>query len=420
MDKLNILPANDTRVFHCTIEGNNCLVRTGTVNDKILSFFNSILLACSKNLKNLRLDERENLCKKVRDNIFVKITKNQWKNNGINLYKTILETTLKDFYNFINTNKTINNVSIKKIGKQIITSKKQFDLFKIITDILPYSVILDDNNSENIEEFKTKVFSNLKKYLNTLEVFDELAEEQTEHIIKNISEFVKLILNEVEYVSFKTYEYDIKDINNIVVDTVSNYFNINIYFLNSKTRLPYIINNFENFKHVNSVIILNIDNKKYEIVGVLKHGNNINRNFISNDKLILKINSIVNYDPSKREEYKEVKKNNKNEDEVKKNNKDEVEDEDKVVDTDEVANKDKNEVVNKDEEEVVDKDGEEVADKEEEVVDKEEEKNNRKYTYREEKKYYKKYADYSDSDSDTDLDLGSDSKSVSSDEDIII
>ena len=90
MDKLNILPPNDTRVFHSSIEGNNCLVRTGTINDKILSFFNSVLLACSKNLKNMKLDERENLCKKIRDNIFVKITKNQWKINGINLFKKII------------------------------------------------------------------------------------------------------------------------------------------------------------------------------------------------------------------------------------------------------------------------------------------------------------------------------------------
>ena len=237
----------------------------------------------------MRLDERENLCKKVRDNIFVKITKNQWKINGINLFKTILESTLKDFYDFINTNKTINNISIKKIGKQLITSKKQFDLFKIITEILPYDIILTNNDNNNIEDFKTKVFVNLKKFLTTLEIFDDLSEEQTEHLIKNISDFIKLILNEVEYVSFKTYEYEIKDINDVVVDTVSNYFNTNIYFLNSKTRLPFIINDFNNFVHVNSIIILNIDNKKYEIVGVLTHGNYINRSFISNDKLILKI-----------------------------------------------------------------------------------------------------------------------------------
>ena len=56
------------------------------------------------------------------------------------------------FTYFINTNKTINNVSIKKIGKQLITNKKQFDLFKIIgkkfglaiqslTDILAFTFL---------------------------------------------------------------------------------------------------------------------------------------------------------------------------------------------------------------------------------------------------------------------------------------
>ena len=371
MDKLNILPPNDTRVFHSSIEGNNCLVRTGTINDKILSFFNSILLACSKNFKNMRLDERENLCKKVRDNIFVKITKNQWKINGINLFKTILESTLKDFYDFINTNKTINNISIKKIGKQLITSKKQFDLFKIITEILPYDIILTNNDNNNIEDFKTKVFVNLKKFLTTLEIFDDLSEEQTEHLIKNISDFIKLILNEVEYVSFKTYEYDIKDINDIVVDTVSSYFNTNIYFLNSKTRMPFILNDFNNFKHTNSIIILNIDNKQYEIVGVLTHGNIINRNFISNDKLILKINSIINYDPSKRTEYVEEK---------------EVVDEEENKDGDTENNEEEN--------------------KDDDTENNEEEK--RKYTR--ESKNYRQYVDYSESDSDDYSNLTSDNE----------
>jgi len=402
MDKLNILPPNDTRVFHSSIEGNNCLVRTGTINDKILSFFNSILLACSKNFKNMRLDERENLCKKIRDNIFVKITKNQWKINGINLFKTILESTLKDFYDFINTNKTINNISIKKIGKQLITSKKQFDLFKIITEILPYSTIISNNDSENIEDFKTKVFVNLKKFLITLEIFDDLSEEQTEHLIKNISDFIKLILNEVEYVSFKTYEYDIKDINDIVVDTVSSYFNTNIYFLNSKTRMPFILNDFNNFKHANSIIIINIDNKQYEVVGVLTHGNIINRNFISNDKLILKINSIINYDPSKRTEYVEEKEVDEEEKEV-------VDEEEKEVDNIKNNEKEDREVDNIKNNEKEDREVDTENNKEEEVdnienneeeVDNTENNEEEKHKYTRESKSYRKYVDYSDSDSD--------------------
>jgi hypothetical protein len=296
MDKLNILSPYDTRVFHSTIEGNYCLVRTGTINDKILSFFNSILIASSKNFKNMKLDERVNLCKKIRDNIFNKITKDQWKNNGINLFKTILESTLKDFYEFINTNNIIKNTSIKKIGKQLITDKKQFELFKIITEILPYDKIILDDILCNIETYKNRVFLNVKNYLTTLDVFDTITDEQTEHIIKNISEFIKLVLNEVEYISFKTYEYDIKEINDIVIDTVANYFNTNIYFLNSSSRLPFVVNDLSNFKYLKSVIILNIDNKQYESVGVLSHGNIINREFLSNDKLILKINSLLQYD----------------------------------------------------------------------------------------------------------------------------
>ena len=102
MNTLEILPINKTCVFHSPLEGNNCLVRTGTIDNMILSFFNSVLISCSKNFKRLEEENRNKLIFKVRDVIFSKLNKKMWRVNGLQTFKQILNETLVDFYKYIN------------------------------------------------------------------------------------------------------------------------------------------------------------------------------------------------------------------------------------------------------------------------------------------------------------------------------
>jgi len=333
MNTLDTLPINKTYVFHSPLEGNNCLVRTGTIKDTILSFFNSVLISSSRNFKKLDTVDRDKLIMKVKDVIFSKINKKMWKFNGLQTFKKILRHVLVDFYKYITTSETIDNKIVKKLSQKLITNKKEYDLYEIITEILPYNIIIDTEDPSDglIETFINLIKRNVKIHLQTVDIFTTLNEDNIDYIIKNISNFLNTVLTEVEFVSFKNYKYEIDEINEILVNTVSNYFNCNIYFIDSKTRLPFVLNNINDFENINSIIILSLEHEHYEAVGILKHGNIINYEFLCDDALVMKMNKLISikYNERKRREFEKQKE------EIHKC------DEDKIVDNDNHSEVDK-------------------------------------------------------------------------------
>ena len=294
MNTLDIQPINKTVVFYCPFEGNNCLVRTGTSKtNQINSCINSILHACSRSFKNMDIEDRTILINKVKNSIFTKISKKLWNTEGLSIFKKILTDTVTNFYEFINIRDTIANSIVKKLGKELITSTKQFELFKIIIELLPLDIYEDNENSNDIDTCKNNITMNVRNYLQNLPILHEISEENVDHIVKNVSHFINSLLNEVEFESFRKYNYQSDIVNDIIIDTLSEYFNSNIYFIDSSTRMPFIINSFNNFIHLNSVILLYLNSEHYEIVGVLANENMIKREFISNDPIIVKMNSLI-------------------------------------------------------------------------------------------------------------------------------
>ena len=294
MNTLDIQPINKTVVFYCPFEGNNCLVRTGTSKtNQINSCINSILHACSRSFKNMDIEDRTILINKVKNSIFTKISKKIWNTEGLSIFKKILTDTVTNFYEFINIRDTIANSIVKKLGKELITSTKQFELFKIIIELLPLDIYEDNENSNDIDTCKNNITMNVRNYLQNLPILHEISEENVDHIVKNVSHFINSLLNEVEFESFRKYNYQSDIVNDIIIDTLSEYFNSNIYFIDSSTRMPFIINSFNNFIHLNSVILLYLNSEHYEIVGVLANENMIKREFISNDPIIVKMNSLI-------------------------------------------------------------------------------------------------------------------------------
>ena len=310
MNTLEILPINKTCVFHSPLEGNNCLVRTGTIDNMILSFFNSVLISCSKNFKRLEKENRNKLIFKVRDVIFTKLNKKMWRVNGLQTFKQILNETLVDFYKYINTTENIHNPIIKKIVKKLVTNKKEFSLYEIITEILPYTIIIDAEEPQDnlIESYIKMMKNNVKTHLQTVDIFDTLSEDNIDYIIKNISNFLSVLTEEVEYLSFKNYKYETDEVNEMIVDITAEYFSSNIYFIDSKTRLPFVKNNIETFDNMNSIIVLSLDSTHYEAVGLLLHRNEINYEFLCDDMMVIKMNKLINikYNERKRREIDRV------------------------------------------------------------------------------------------------------------------
>ena len=217
MNTLDIQPINKTVVFYCPFEGNNCLVRTGTSKtNQINSCINSILHACSRSFKNMDIEDRTILINKVKNSIFTKISKKIWNTEGLSIFKKILTDTVTNFYEFINIRDTIANSIVKKLGKELITSTKQFELFKIIIELLPLDIYEDNENSNDIDTCKNNITMNVRNYLQNLPILHEISEENVDHIVKNVSHFINSLLNEVEFESFRKYNYQSDIVNDIL------------------------------------------------------------------------------------------------------------------------------------------------------------------------------------------------------------
>ena len=73
---------------------------------------------------------------------------------------------------------------------------------------------------------------------------------------------------------------------------ISKKLNINIYFVDSETRLPFLFDQKQIFKDRKSVIVLKIDNR-YETIGFLLPHDKIQRLFDYNENIINKINMFL-------------------------------------------------------------------------------------------------------------------------------
>ena len=260
--------------------------------------------------------------------------------------------SVRDFYKSINADEDISPI-IKKVTHKLIKNKKDYELFKIITELVSEDVyILNSDNSITINEYKTNLNITVKKYLQTLEVLTQISDENLDHIVKNIVKFISVLTDEVEFLAFKNYKYEDEIVNDIIINSVCDYFNCNIYFINSDTRIPYILNDFSYFTNLKSIILLNINDINYEAVGQLTHGNVIKREFLPDEQLIIKINSIINMrrgtdikrkELDNKEETEEVDNTEEKEDKEETEEKEDTEEKEEKEDTEEKEDKEETE-----------------------------------------------------------------------------
>lgn len=294
MEKIYV---NRTETFYCALNSKRCLARTGTVDQPLLSFFNCVLYTCSKTFKNMDASNRSILIRKVKDSIFDKISKREWEIDTLQNLRTNIANNLKLFYKNVRANDSLNE-NMDEISSNILkklgNTQKEYDLFKIIIEVLPQDVILKDNNETEIPAFKKKVFSNVRKYLSGLDILKELDDEKVEHIIKGIYEFLQEMFTETENYILKKCKYTTATVTEKLLNEVSDYFNTNIYFLSAKTRMPYVKSVSKRGDYKNSIVLLEFEPENYEIVGELNDKNVIKREFTSTDKFMEEILKHLN------------------------------------------------------------------------------------------------------------------------------
>jgi hypothetical protein len=312
LSKLKMLPVNKTVVFYSPIEGDDVLVRTGTIGEGSC-FFHSLLHAYSKEYISMDKNDRIKFVKKLRASMAGKIDRDSWEDIGGGLISKIpfqekVNKILQSVYTFINNDPTsrIRGKSTRKVIKQIIgEDASKIELYKLAFEFLTLDQLeqnilpdtYDDCSGQDIEECCDKIKLKVMELLDDSEELSQANPKKSEYIKKVIIDFLTIVLDESVNSAFNDYVVGLQnvseEIDSYTIGLISERFDRDIYFMDSKTRMPYQNASNENIKRRKSLIIMWIGGVHYEIVGRLLPGNRIQREFSPDDTLIDKIHSLL-------------------------------------------------------------------------------------------------------------------------------
>ena len=288
---LKKLPVNKSVVFFSPVEGDDVLVRTGTISEGP-SFFHAILHAYSKEYTTMDRKDRMKFVHKLRASMVGRVDKESWEemDGGVIAQVSFLKNVsniLDNFYEFIlGSESRVRGRSSRRVIKSLIKDSKDMENYKLMTELIPLKSFKPKKNCTGILECKESLKKEMLKFLDILNSIDE---DKAEYIKNMINTFITLVTKEAEDAAFKDYVTGLENIgtevNSFTVDFISERFNRNIHFLDSKKRLPYKINESSYKSGVKSIIVICIDDH-YEVVGRLLPGNKIQREFSDDDTLI--------------------------------------------------------------------------------------------------------------------------------------
>jgi len=324
LSHLTILQPNKTVVFYSPVEGKDVLVRTGTVSDS--SIFHSVLHAYSKDYITMGETGRSKFVKRLKNSIMRKVDKNHWENLSNGLIAKIpfqenFEKILDDFYKFILYEKTGKTKSVRNVIRKV--ADEDLDAYKLIAEMIPfekfkkyiipsaYEKCEDQSKSVKTEvKVEKSVLTDVKIALRDCSVayykkeFEKLGDESKginiEFYIDKLKKMIQTVSSESEDFAYSEYieslnENDI-DVDQYTIGLMSDKFNRDIYFIDSKTRLPYKMS--EDIQKRKTIVLMWAGGSRYEVVGKLLPGNRVQREFDHSDPFIKRIHTFL-YNPEK-------------------------------------------------------------------------------------------------------------------------
>jgi len=312
--KLKQLPVNKTVVFWSPLEGEDVLVRTGTISEGSC-FFHALLHAYHKDYASMSRKERMKYVRHLRASMAGNIDRENWEEIGEGLIAKVpfqekIIYILANFYRFLDNNDytSVRGSSTRRLVKKILNEEKEnLEVLKLIKElipldtgfkekILPSAYISSENGS--ISECCDAIIEESIYFLKKRKEIKIIDKKKSEYICNATDKFLRDLLKEAENTAFKEYikglEHVGDDIDTYTIDSISNRFNRDIYFLDGKNRMPY--NNSsttENLKKRKAIILLWIGGNHYEVVGRLLPGNRIQREFSADDPIINKIYTFL-------------------------------------------------------------------------------------------------------------------------------
>lgn len=324
LNKLKIIPVNKTIVFWSPIEGDDVLVRTGTIAEGSC-LFHSLLYAYSKEYVSLDTDGRMKFVQRLRASMAGKLDKASWEEIGGGLIAKIpfqenVIDILTNCYLFLNEDDNAHGKSTRNVMKALAAKDPDnLDVYKLVTELIPIEefeqIILPEayakSEDDKINVCCQIILEETRAYVDKKEEMKTLEKGKVDYIQDVIHTLLEQVLREAESSAYKNY---IKGLQNTAeyadtytISMISERFKRDIYFLNGQNRMPY--NNCSttnNLKGRKSIIILWIGENHYETVGRLLPGNRIQREFSHDDPLIQKIYTFLVHPENIKDKYPEL------------------------------------------------------------------------------------------------------------------
>ena len=310
-NSLKMLPVNKSVVFYSPIEGEDVLVRTGTIGEGSC-LFHALLHAYSKDYATMGRKGRMKFVIRLRASMAGGVDRESWEDMGegviskVPYQENVLEI-LSNLYKFLEGKGRVRGRSTRRVLKKLFKDAKEPDeLYKLIVDLLPFKKLsneclpqaYDRTQDERIRQCSEAVQEDVIAYLKTRKELGSISKEKVEYIMGKVNKMLHTVLLEAENSAFRSYvkglERVSEDVDSYTIDFISERFNRDVYFLDGTSRLPYntcpTTNNLKNRK---SMIVLWVGRNHYEIVGRLLPGNRIQREFPPDDILISRIRTLI-------------------------------------------------------------------------------------------------------------------------------
>ena len=318
---LKMLPVNKSVVFYSPVEGEDVLVRTGTIGEGSC-LFHSLLHAYSKDYATMDRKGRMKFVIRLRASMAGKVNPQSWEEMGGGViskvpYQENVREILDNFYRFVQSDgeSKVRGRSSRRVMKKLTNDGKLSDVYKVLTELIPFRVLVstclprgyDRTQDERIDETNLAVCDEVVKHLKTLKEIKQLSDNKALYIEKKLGSLMSVVLKESKDSAYRSYvkglERVSEDVDSYTIEFISDRFNRDVYFLDATTRLPYnTCPTTSNIKNRKSMVVLWVGGNHYEIVGRLLPGNRIQREFAHDDELINRIRTFI----TKPEEVKDL------------------------------------------------------------------------------------------------------------------
>lgn len=317
------LPVNKTIVFFSPVEGRDVLVRTGTITDSAC-FFHSLLHASSR--EYVRMDEkgRVKMVKKLKKSLNDKLSESRWEAASTDLvtqlpFQETVSDILIDFYDYIIDSKPGKTRRGRKVIRKLSKDDDDKSAYQIVCELISSKTLFKDVlplsynkcNGKSIKLCKEIITENTVKAGESVldELGNSIEEKRKQFCLKKIRLMIEAVLDVAEAVARENFSEKLENstirVDKHVVDLLSKKLERNIHFIDSRTRMPYRVENI-NVEYHKAFIVLWLGGDQYEVVGRLLSDQRVQREFYNDDPLINRIRTFLDHPERVAEEYPQL------------------------------------------------------------------------------------------------------------------